>query len=105
MGLTNLINTVGLTLRWCAMATYNIYEAKTSFSRLVEEATHGEEVVIAKAGEPVVRLVPIVKKKAGAKRKFGGNFLGITFMAPDFYDDLPLEMFEVMRDDDGDKKL
>jgi prevent-host-death family protein len=81
------------------MATYNIYEAKTSFSRLVEEATHGEDVVIAKAGKPVLRLVPIVKKKEGKRRKFGDNFLGITYIAPDFYDDLPLEMFEVLRDE------
>jgi prevent-host-death family protein len=81
------------------MATYNIYEAKTNFSRLVEEATHGEEVVIAKAGEPVLKLVPIKKKRVGAKRKFGQNVLGITYIAPDFYDDLPLDMFEVMRDD------
>ena len=86
------------------MATYNIYEAKTNFSRLVEEARHGEEVVIAKAGEPVLRLVPIKKKKAGARRKFGQNFLGITYIAPDFYDDLPLDMFEVMRDESDEKK-
>jgi prevent-host-death family protein len=66
------------------MTTYNIYEAKTNFSRLVEEATHGEEVVIAKAGEPVLKLVPIKKKKAGARRKFGQNLLGITYIAPDF---------------------
>jgi prevent-host-death family protein len=86
------------------MATYNIYEAKTNFSRLVEEATHGEEVVIAKAGEPVLQLVPIKKKKAGAKRKFGQNILGITYIAPDFYDDLQLDMFEVMRDDSPKSK-
>lgn len=85
------------------MATYNIYEAKTSFSRLVDEAVHGKEVVIAKAGEPVVRLVPVEKKKAGQKRKFGGNFLGITYIAPGFEDDLPLDMFEVLREDDPNK--
>jgi prevent-host-death family protein len=90
-------------LKWrCAVATYNIYEAKTSFSRLVEEATHGEEVVIARAGEPVVRMVP-VEKKVVKRRKFGDNFLGISSIAPDFYDDLPLEMFEVMRDESGEE--
>jgi prevent-host-death family protein len=86
------------------MATYNIYEAKTSFSRLVEEATHGEEVVIAKAGEPVLRLVPIVKKKAGRRRKFGQKVMGITYLAPDFEDDLPLDMFEALRDDGDESK-
>lgn len=82
------------------MATYNIYEAKTSFSRLVDEAVHGEEVVIAKAGEPLVRLVPLEKKEAGQKRKFGQNVMGIRYIAPDFEDDLPLDMFEVLREDD-----
>ena len=66
------------------MATYNIYEAKASFSRLVEEATHGQEVVIAKAGKPVLKLVPIEKKEPAGRRKFGQNFLGITYIAPDF---------------------
>ena len=82
------------------MATYNIYEAKTNFSRLVEEATHGQEVVIAKAGEPVLRMVPIVKEKPAGKRVFGQNFMGITYLAPDWEDDLPLEMFDVLRDED-----
>lgn len=36
---------------------YNIHEAKTQFSRLVEEAAVGEEVIIAKSGKPVARLV------------------------------------------------
>ncbi len=85
------------------MATYNIYEAKTHFSRLVAEATRGEEVLIAKAGKPVLRMVP-VEKKAEGKRQFGQNMMGITWMAPDFYDDLPLEMFEALRDDDTDPK-
>ena len=86
------------------MATYNIYEAKTRFSRLVEEATHGEEVVIAKAGKPVLRMVPIVEEKKAGRREFGQNFLGITYIAPDFYDDLPLDMFDVFRDDDESGK-
>ena len=42
------------------MATViNIYEAKTHFSRLVDRVASGEEIVIARAGKPVVRLVPI----------------------------------------------
>ena len=41
------------------MAAYNIYEAKTSFSALVERAVNGEEVIIAKAGKPLLKLVPI----------------------------------------------
>lgn len=43
------------------MAAYNIYEAKTQFSSLVEKAISGEEVLIAKAGKPLLRLVPLEK--------------------------------------------
>ena len=41
----------------------NIHEAKTQLSRLIEQALRGEEVIIAKAGHPVVRLIPIQKPK------------------------------------------
>ena len=41
------------------MQTVNIHETKTHLSRLVEEAAAGEEIVIAKAGRPVARLVPL----------------------------------------------
>jgi prevent-host-death family protein len=41
------------------MKTVNIHEAKTHLSRLIEEAAAGEEVVIAKAGKPMVKLVPV----------------------------------------------
>jgi prevent-host-death family protein len=41
------------------MSTVNIHEAKTHLSRLVEDAAAGEEVVIAKAGRPVARLVAL----------------------------------------------
>ena len=40
------------------MQTINIHEAKTHLSRLVEQAAAGEEIVIAKAGKPLARLVP-----------------------------------------------
>jgi prevent-host-death family protein len=41
------------------MPTVNIHEAKTHLSRLVAEAAAGHEVIIAKAGKPVARLVPL----------------------------------------------
>jgi prevent-host-death family protein len=41
------------------MRTINIHQAKTHLSRLVEDAALGEEIVIAKAGKPVARLVPL----------------------------------------------
>ncbi|PRH42078.1 type II toxin-antitoxin system prevent-host-death family antitoxin [Burkholderia vietnamiensis] len=52
------------------MQTVNIHEAKTQFSRLVDAAAAGEEIVIAKAGKPAARLVPIEKTKV--TRRFGG---------------------------------
>ncbi len=40
----------------------NIHEAKTHLSRLVERAAAGEEIIIAKAGKPMARLVPMANK-------------------------------------------
>jgi prevent-host-death family protein len=40
------------------MTVYNIHEAKTHFSKLLERVLNGEEVVIAKAGKPVARILP-----------------------------------------------
>lgn len=67
--------------------TINIYEAKTHLSALVEKAAHGEEIVIAKAGKPMAKLVPLDAQPL-EPRKFGQNLLGITYIAPDF--DAPL---------------
>lgn len=52
------------------MQTVNIHEAKTQFSRLVDAAASGEEIVIAKAGKPAARLVPM--ERAKVTRRFGG---------------------------------
>lgn len=69
------------------MATlYNMYEAKTNLSDLVERAVHGEEIVIAKAGIPQVRLVPI--HPARVVREPGG-LPGRIWVSPDFDDPLP----------------
>ena len=50
------------------MAAYNIYEAKTSLSALVDKAAAGEEVVIARAGKPMVRMVPMDTPKSAATK-------------------------------------
>ena len=63
----------------------NIHEAKTQFSKLVESAMKGEETIIAKAGKPVAKLVPISLKKP--KRRLGVLKDKIK-IAPDF--DAPL---------------
>jgi prevent-host-death family protein len=47
------------------MQVFNVYEAKTHFSKLLSRAHVGEEIIIAKAGEPYAKLVPLspVKKR------------------------------------------
>lgn len=51
--------------------TFNVHEAKTQFSRLIDRAHAGEEIVVAKAGVPYARLVPI-EPVVRSKRKPGG---------------------------------
>ncbi len=59
----------------------NMHEAKSSLSRLVERALAGEGVVIARNGEPLVRLVPIAKKR---EPRIPGRSKGRIWIAPDF---------------------
>lgn len=61
----------------------NIHEAKTHFSRLLERVALGEEIIIAKAGTPVAKLVPL--KKMTKKRVFG-SAKG-EFTVPDDFND------------------
>ena len=68
---------------------FNIYEAKTNLSELVERASKGEEIVIAKAGKPKARLVPFESK--AMKRKPGG-WEGLIWIADDFDAPLPDEI-------------
>ena len=70
----------------------NIHEAKTHLSRLVERAEAGEEIVIARAGRPVARLVGVGKPPA-ARRP--GVWRGRGVMADDF-DVLPDELLEAL---------
>jgi prevent-host-death family protein len=59
----------------------NMHQAKTSLSRLVERALAGEDVVIARNGEPLVRLVPIPKER---EPRVPGRSKGRIWIAPDF---------------------
>jgi prevent-host-death family protein len=70
------------------MEIANIHEAKSQLSKLVDRALKGEEVIIARAGTPVVRLVPI---RQGASPREGGQWKGKVRIADDF-DDLPDEV-------------
>jgi prevent-host-death family protein len=55
-------------IRETVMQTVNIHEAKTHLSRFVDEAAAGEEIVIARAGKPVARLVALAQPEAPARR-------------------------------------
>jgi len=68
------------------MLTVNIHEAKTNLSRLVEEAAAGQEVIIAKAGKPIARLVPLGRPPT--KRRLG-LFKGQLNVPDDFDAPLP----------------
>jgi prevent-host-death family protein len=71
------------------MTTVNIHEAKTHLSRLLDRVAAGEEIIIAKAGTPVARLVSLAPR--AAPRKPG--HLKITL--PDsFFDPLPDDELE-----------
>lgn len=74
------------------MQTINIHEAKTHLSRLVEDAAAGEEVIIAKAGKPVARLVALAKP---AERRKLGVLAGKIVVPDDFDAPLPDEILAV----------
>lgn len=63
----------------------NLYEAKTHLSQLVEEAANGGEIIIAKAGKPAARLVPLAAAKQPRKP---GGWKGRIWFADDFDADM-----------------
>jgi prevent-host-death family protein len=73
--------------------TVNMHQAKTSLSRLVERALAGEDVVIARNGKPLVRLVPVQKTR---KPRVPGRLKGTVWIGPDFEftDEEITELFE-----------
>ena len=64
----------------------NIYDAKTNLSKLIEKVLEGKEVIIAKAGKPVAKIVSYKEKKA--PRKFG-LWKGKVSISDDFDDEDP----------------
>ena len=78
------------------MRTFNLHAAKTQFSRLVDEAAAGEEIIIAKAGKPVAKLAPLAPAVMRPSRKLGA-LAGQASVPPDFDAPLPdalLDAFE-----------
>ena len=68
--------------------TVNMHQAKTSLSRLVERALAGEEIVIARNGEPLVKLVPVEPER---KPRVPGKYKGQIWIAPDCFDPMTEE--------------
>ena len=74
------------------MRTVNIHAAKTHLSRLVDEVAAGEEIVIAKAGKPLARLVPFTSGPEHGSRRLPrtpGLMKGKLWIAEDFDEPLP----------------
>lgn len=68
------------------MTQVNLYEAKTQLSRLVDRAAAGEEIVIAKGGRPLARLVPLAVRTRPRELGFLGDEV---WVGPDFDAPLP----------------
>jgi prevent-host-death family protein len=79
-----------MTIEESVMPQFNIAEAKSHFSELVQKALTGEDVIIARDNKPILRLVP-VKRITGKGRQPGSAKGKILFIAPDF--DEPLADF------------
>ena len=75
-------------------ASVNVYEAKTHLSQLLDRAAAGEEIVIARAGRPIARLVAL--SDASSRRRTPGAWRGQVSIADDF-DELPTEMEAAFR--------
>ena len=74
----------------------NIHEAKTHLSRLVDRAAAGEEIVIARAGKPVAKLVAYVRETPDREL---GAWRGRVWMAPDF-DETDVDTVRLFEDDE-----
>lgn len=75
------------------MTQVNVHEAKTHLSRLLERVEDGEEIVIARAGRPIARLVPYGARPA---QRTPGAWRGLVVLAPDF-DELTDELHAAFR--------
>jgi antitoxin (DNA-binding transcriptional repressor) of toxin-antitoxin stability system len=68
------------------MPVITIHVAKTNLSKLIEQACAGEEIIIARGDQPVVKLVPI---EVSAPKREPGTFKGQFIVSPEFFEPLP----------------
>ena len=69
------------------MSIVTIHQAKTNLSRLIEKASEGEEVIIARGSKPVARLVPVGEVKG---KRQPGSLKGKLHVGPEFFEPLPM---------------
>ncbi|MCL5284146.1 MAG: type II toxin-antitoxin system prevent-host-death family antitoxin [Nitrospirae bacterium] len=78
------------------MKTFNIHEAKTHLSQLVEQAVKGDSFIIAKAGKPLVKVMPLDSPSPDQTRRIG--FMSGQILVPDDFNRMHAEeigrMFE-----------
>ena len=74
------------------MAVFNVHDAKTNLSRLLERAARGEEINIAKSGRPIAKLV-----RVAAEPRKPGRLKGRIHSRPDFDAPLPEEVMAAFR--------
>jgi prevent-host-death family protein len=63
---------------------FNIHDAKTNLSRIIDRVEHGEEIVISRAGTPVAKVVPLTRR---VDRRGRGSLRGQLVMTPDWDSD------------------
>lgn len=71
--------------------TVNIHEAKTHLSKMLQRVAIGEEIIIAKAGKPIARIIPFEQKPIP---RVPGSAKGKIWIAPDFNAPLPDEILD-----------
>ena len=76
-----------------APSQFNVHEAKTHLSRILERVEGGEEIVISRAGTPVAKVVPIVRR---VNRTAGGSLAGVLKLSDEW--DSPETNDEIARD-------
>ena len=74
------------------MEVFNVHEAKTHLSRLLDRVVEGEEIIIAKSGKPVAKLV-----RLPAEPRQPGRLKGQIHIGPDFDEPLPEEILSAFR--------
>ena len=83
-----------------ARQTYNLYDAKTALSELVDRAAGGEDIVIAKHGRPLARLTAFAEER---EPRVPGGWEGEVWIAPDFDAPLPTPLIAAFEGGDAEE--